>query len=896
MGKQNVVYTEYVEEINMIYVGYSSMVQKHVLPNGLTILVVSQHHNPQVSIQLWYGVGSKYERSGQKGIAHLIEHMIFKGTSTLSESDINQITQKLSGECNAFTSHDYTGYLFDFPSQNWHHALPIMADCMRNCTFREEFLHSELKAVVQELKMYRDQHISTLIERMMGSIFMDHPYRYPVIGYKHDLWSLSRDALVEFYEHHYVPNNAALVVVGDVTASEVFDRAGELFGGIAANPDYKRPELFHSPELISTNTVFMSHVEQKQGVIGWEIPGVCVGKNYESDIASWILGSGKGSRLYRRIVEELDLATDIDTMVYDLFDQGLFFVTYQPKDDVPTERIVAAITQEIDAIGRDGFAEHEFDRAIRKAKMDLVSLQEQPQQLAYEIGKLYLATGDADAVERYAARAEDPSLQDDVRQFMSTFLRPAVAHEGLVVPIVEREKPFWLAQQEQSDAEDHRILSRITRDAPVEQGVHVLTIEPEPLRPFAFPRATRVTLSNGLTVLFAHMPHVPTIDLLLDFPAKHYYDPENRQGLNMFLMNMLQEGTEKYSSVQFAQELEAYGMSLSASPGLISLKMLSDDFEHGVALLAEMIQRPLLHQHSVEKLRYRIIADVREFWDTPAKYISQMMRDVVYGAHPYHRSAVGTVESMRAITHEDVVSAYKQWITPHGATIAVVGDLRQLDIPAILERHLGSWEGNPQATIEFPSLSADAIPEHIAQSRARDQVTVAFGRLSVARTDAAFTPLLLFDQIFTGGSRISMSSRLFELRERSGLFYTIGGSIVAGAGYQPGMAYIRTIVSPDRLDEAMHAIAGVIDDGARGLTDQELDEAQRSVATTIIETFSTNRQAAGAFLFLEEYKLQADYFENRIAEIQSISRKTVQEASDQLLRADTFSTIKIGRL
>ena len=158
-------------------------VVKHTLSNGMTVLVLPEHRIPKVSLQLWYNVGSRDEKAGERGLAHLVEHMIFKGTTNLSESDINLIVQKLSGYCNAFTSHDYTGYLFDFPSQHWHEALSMMSDCMRNCTFKEEFLQSELKAVIQELKMYNDDYHSTLLESLVEAIFPDHPYHYPVIGY-----------------------------------------------------------------------------------------------------------------------------------------------------------------------------------------------------------------------------------------------------------------------------------------------------------------------------------------------------------------------------------------------------------------------------------------------------------------------------------------------------------------------------------------------------------------------------------------------------------------------------------------------------------------------------------------------------------------------------------------
>ncbi len=174
-------------------------VLKKILPNGLVVLVHPLRHIPKVSINLWYGVGSKYEKSDERGLAHLIEHMIFKGThEKLSESDIDATTTKLSGYTNAFTSHDYTCYVFDFPSSSWKEALPLLSDCMRNCRFDSEMLNSELSAVIQELKMYRDDYFDTLLNSIAASIFYDHPYHYPVIGFKQDLWNLKRDSLVAF--------------------------------------------------------------------------------------------------------------------------------------------------------------------------------------------------------------------------------------------------------------------------------------------------------------------------------------------------------------------------------------------------------------------------------------------------------------------------------------------------------------------------------------------------------------------------------------------------------------------------------------------------------------------------------------------------------------------------
>ena len=268
-------------------------VVKKQLSNGLTILVKPTHAVPKVSIQLWYNVGSKDEGTAEKGIAHLIEHMLFKGTERLSEADINLITHKLSGYCNAFTSYDYTGYLFDLPAEYWHEALPILADCMSNAQFNEEHLHSELKAVIQELKMYRDDYGRTLVKMILGTLFPDHPYHDPIIGYKQDLWNASRDRLIAFYRKHYIPNNATLIVVGDVLPEDVFKQTEQAFGAIPANLSYKKEEFYHSQDIIQNSVVLYGEVKQSQVYMAWAVPGLKQKKLYLIEIVNWVVGAGK---------------------------------------------------------------------------------------------------------------------------------------------------------------------------------------------------------------------------------------------------------------------------------------------------------------------------------------------------------------------------------------------------------------------------------------------------------------------------------------------------------------------------------------------------------------------------------------------------------------------------
>lgn len=870
-------------------------VYKQILPNGLTVLVVPNHRIPKVSTQLWYNVGSKDEKSSQKGIAHLIEHMIFKGTNTLSESDINLITHKLSGYCNAFTSHDYTGYLFDFPAQNWHEALPIMADCMRNCTFKEELLNSELKAVIQELKMYNDDYSSVTIEKMLGSIFEDHPYRYPIIGYKRDLWSLKREELLKFYQEHYVPNNAVLIIVGDVQVQDAFFAAERAFGKIQPNSAYKKEQFYHGADLSRTATTIWRDVKQPSAIVAFVVPGVQDKQDYLLDLLSWVISSGKGSRLYRKIVDELGLATALEGFLYDLFEYSLFLIEFQPKAGVNPEEIIAIINQEIDAIVRNGFTAPEIVRAIKKTEMDTLALKENNQKLAYLIGKYYLALADEQYLSCYdQIRVED--VPDRLHALVSTYLRAGVMHQGLILPLPQGEIAYWQAQQEQSDQEDSLVLSRITRDVQVEDGLHVVNITTAPPKSFQFPQAESFELSNGLKVLYHHQPGLPKIDLILDFRAKHYFDPDDRQGLLLFLFDMLQEGTAHYSAAEFAQELEQYGMSLNTFPGHIAMNMLSADAPRGFALLRDMVTNVKFEPSSIEKVRDRILSDVLDFWDTPAQLAVQLVREQVYEGHPYQKRLLGDANSIRSITQQDLQKAYRDWISPQSSRIAVVGDLSGYDVKDFLEKTLGAWSGPQVADLNYPKLVPNSKPITINYPINRDQITLCFARLSIDRLHPDFDKLLLFDQIFSGGVLGSMSSRLFELRERSGLFYTIGGSLLAGTGKQPGMLFVKTIVSQEQLNEAERQIKAVIDRAAQDLTQEELVEAQQAVINSQVDHFASNAQMASTFLFLDFFGFPKNYFDYRAKQLLAVTRQEVQDAAARLMKSDALIIARVGRV
>ncbi|MFZ5953797.1 MAG: M16 family metallopeptidase [Candidatus Dependentiae bacterium] len=870
-------------------------VYKKVLSNGLTVLVRSVKTLPKVIMEMWYFVGSKDEKTGEKGIAHLIEHMIFKGTKKLSESDQNVIAHKLSARINAMTSHDFTAFYWITPSHHWHQVLPLMADVMQNASFKEDHLSSEMKAVIQELKMYRDNYQRSLImDYLLPAIFAEHPYHYPIIGFKQDLWEAHAQDLRKFYLKHYIPNNATLVVVGDVDPEEVFAEAEKSFGAIKPNLSYKKEKFYFHNDVVAKQVALYRDVKQPVAIVSWLIPGRTQKVDQIVDIASWILGTGKGSRLQKKLVDELQLVTSLEAFSFMLFDHGLFFVAFEPKNMENLDHIIAQINKEIADIVNNGLSKEELIRAVKKAQMDYYSTLEDIESQAYEIGKSYLATGDENHIFKYL-QEPTPGLEKQVQELLATYLRPSVMHKALLLPASESDKKELVKIQHESDLDDQKILDTHVRTTPIEEPQFAKTLKIKDGKPFHFPRAQQKILSNGIKLFYYDNKITPKIDIIIDFKAKSFYDPEGLEGLSTFMTRLLAEGTEKYTAAQLAQELEQRGMSFNATPGRVTFSLLSSDFEKGLELLKEILFHPRFDEKSIEKIREQLLVNLKNFWDEPKAFASHLISQCIYKGHPYSKNALGTEESLKKISKKEIVDAYKQFISPDGAKIAIVGDLLNYDVSKIIEKEFGNWKGNPVKQIEFPVIQKQK-PTEVCYPINRDQVVLAFVGLSVNRKHPDYDKLLLFDQMFSGGALGSMHSLLFRLREQSGLFYTIGGSLVSQSNEEPGMVLIKTIVSLDRLPEAEKAIKNTIRTALEIITPEEFEEAKHAIVHSLVSAFETNQSIAEVFLWLDRYGFAPDFFDKRAEQLSQINFDDMKKAVNGVLNADNLTTFKIGRV
>jgi len=864
---------------------------KSVLSNGLTVLIYPKKSAPKVALQMWYNVGSKHEQPGEKGMAHFLEHMIFKGTNEkLSESDINMISQKLAAYANAFTSYDYTAYIFDVPVANWSQLLPVFADCMQNCSFLQDHMNSEVKAVIQELKMYRDEYTWTLADSLVTNLFESHPYHYPIIGYKQDLWSLQRETFLKFYKKYYVPNNAAFVVVGDVDPVEALAKIEAEFSTVARGADVQHEQYFCDEELQSKQVTLYRETQQAFCMLAFLVPGAREKKDFIYDIIGSLLVNGKGSRLYKKLVDEMELVVSIHALTYDLFDKSIFFIEFKPKYEKDIAQIKNIILEDIYQLSHSKIPETQMRRALKIAQVDYQHLLEDTHKQAYAIGKFFMAMQDENYPFEYC-KYDENTIEKDVQAVLQQYFRKSLCNSGSVLNVAPEDKDYLARLQEDSDELDSKILQGKDRVTEVEDGRYVHQVQVEKLAKTTFATPETYTLATGLKVMLYRDTEIDLVECALSYKADHKHDPKTQLGLSNLVAKMMIEGSAHYPGSMFVQEAESYGISLSTHAGHITASMLSVDAPKGLELIAEMLQRAEFDTSTFDRVKNKIKAQLTQYWDTPQRCITQVAQEHVYGDHPYAHLSLGTEKTVEHISHATCFDFYHKMVTPQEAVLVVVGNFEIDKIKSVIDKYFASWQGKAIADIAYPALRS--VEKQIVNiAKQRDQVVMAFAGLSVDRLHPDYDAFLVFDQLLSTG----MNSYLFALREQSGLFYTISGSTVYNAGKQPGMIYIKTIVSKDRMQEAQQAIENCLDGSVDRVTDEEFDEAKEMVINKFSTLFETYENTVNTFLFLDEYNLPYDYFEKRIATIRAIKRQEMQETVRQYLNSNKLLCIRIGRV
>jgi zinc protease len=365
-------------------------ITEHKLENGLTVLLAERHHDPVVTVMLWYRVGSRDEEEREAGVSHFLEHMMFKGSRKFAKGEIDRVTTELGGSNNAFTTADHTAYWFEFASDRWEKALDIEADRMRQLLLEPTEFESEKKVVLEELSMGDDDPWRALSREVQMSLFPRHPYRRPVIGFADSLKALGPEDMRDYHARHYRPSNAVLVVCGDIDPSRALASVRGRFGAI---PDDPRPERARR---------FLPAIDEPAGerrleirwddegrrlCIAWPTTKVGTEDDWALDLASTILAGGKLSRLYRRLVLEKRLATSVSSHNDTRVDSGAFWLFLESGSKVSAEELERAVDLEIAELCTRDVGASELARAKRMIAAGDAHESETVSDIAEDLGE-----------------------------------------------------------------------------------------------------------------------------------------------------------------------------------------------------------------------------------------------------------------------------------------------------------------------------------------------------------------------------------------------------------------------------------------------------------------------------------------------------------------------------
>jgi zinc protease len=339
-----------------------SHVQELRLDNGFRALLAPRRSLPVVATVLWYQVGSRDERTGETGVSHFLEHMMFKGTQHFPKGQIDLLTSKMGGSNNAFTDCDGTAYHFALAADRWESALEIEQSRMRQCLLDPLEFASEKNVVLEELAMGEDDPWRPLYQTAESLLFQVHPYHHPVIGYKQDLERLSVDSMRGYYDRHYGPNRAFLVVAGDIDLDRTAARVNQLFGAMPANATPRAEALAEPMPQGERRAVLRTAHAVARLCLGFPTTRAGERDDYALDVLAHDLGIGKNSRLYRRLVLDEELVTDVSVINETRLDPGALFVLTELRQGADLDKVERIVREEIDAMAQDGVDKHDLAR------------------------------------------------------------------------------------------------------------------------------------------------------------------------------------------------------------------------------------------------------------------------------------------------------------------------------------------------------------------------------------------------------------------------------------------------------------------------------------------------------------------------------------------------------
>jgi zinc protease len=858
------------------------------LQNGLKVLFLEDHSAPVTTVQVWYRVGSCNERVGIRGIAHLTEHMMFKGSENVGPEEHSRIINSVGGNGNAFTSEDATAYYDTVPADRLELVMELEAERMARVKLDESHFFKEREVVKEEIRsLQQNDPIGALFEKFRKVAYTRHPYNWTVGGTLDDLDKITLDDVRNFQKTYYAPNNAVLIVVGDTSYEKVLELAQKHFGPVKARKP--PPEVTAvEPEQQEFRREEIRHPTRLPIVIGgYKVPAAAHEDAAVLEVIQYILGGGKSSRIHKQLVRERKLAMFAGAFNWKMRDPGLFVIFGAFMPMVPSKAVEAALIEEVNRLGREGPTPEELSKAKNQLAAAHVFKLTSMQNVGFEIGMAELVEKDY----KNFLKGVDPYVQitaADVKQVIGKYLvRQRLTMAVLLPPKQGQEVELPAATEVQAARQE-------TASWPTAE--RFLKLPAPSAGVIELPRIVRKTLENGLKLMVIERREQPVVYFDLVVPGGDFLDIKGKAGLAGLLSEMLTQGTKTRSAEQIAVEAESLGGSVSAWAATeffsVNGQFLARDFKKGLELFADVSLNPTFPKEELGKVRPQVEAGVRRVKDQPIPLAVLHLRYVIYGYnHPRGRST--SIQTLQAVKTEDLAQVYQRAFQPQGALLTVVGDLDAGETAAALEQAFGSWKktGEIASFPEDPQIPTAHVVRMVDKPDLT-QATVAVGSLGVTKKDPDYMNLVLGNYVLGGGG---FSSRLMKsIRSKGGKTYHASSRFSAGRTRGPFMAF--TFTRNRELAATLKMLLGEIEKIRKeGVTDEELQVAKNNLAGSYTIELQSPSGLADELTSAEFYGLGEDFVRNYRKLVTAPTLAAVNQALKKHLVVDNLAVVVVGK-
>jgi zinc protease len=817
--------------------------------NGLTVIVKEDHSAPVVSAQAWCRTGSIDEGKWLgAGMSHVLEHMLFKGTTNRGAGRIDQEVQDAGGYMNAYTSFDRTVYWINVPSTGSKVAIDVLCDIVQNATLPEDEMEKEKQVIRREMDMNQDDPARRASRRLFESAFVKSPYRFTIIGYPDIFNELTREDIYNYYRERYIPNNTFFVVVGDIKASEVFDQIRAAFARSRARPLPssnlpQEPAQTAPREVIEEAPVQLGHCH-----LSWHIPDIRHPDVPLLDVLSTLLGNGRSSRLYQEIREKRALVNSVDAWIYSPGDPGLFGMSAVVNPE-KFEAARDAMLNEIERLKRDLIPVEELSKVVKQFISSTLASRKTMQGQAQDLGSSWMAAHDLNFSERYLAavkRATPADLQRVARRYLTSSNRTlyALLPDGAAPRISEAEE----------------------------------SAETGAIQKFEFP--------NGLRLLVKEDHRLPFVEFRAVFRGGVLAETEEKNGLTQLVARMLLQGTQTRSAEQIASEIESIGGSIDTFGGNnsfgVNAEVLSADFQIGLDLVADVLLHPTFPAAAFERERQIQLAGIRAQKDQMLQSAARAMRRALFGPEGYGLDALGNEESLRALAVSDLESYHARLTVPNNSVLAVFGDVDAELVRRAVEKALGAWQSGEAFEPKEPAQPLKEI-KRATETRDKTQAVLLVGFPGSHLKDEDRFALELLQEACS-----DLGSRLFlRIRENLGLAYYVGAQNFLGL--VPGYFAFYVGTAPEKVElverELLREAELLRTDG---LTSEELQRAKAK----LLGQKKIARQDLGTHAITcaldELYGLGFDFSDREDAASEAVSVEEIKRVARKYLREDAL--------